>query len=178
MVAAGINSVYPDSLSIYKNWLLGNDFDNNRKPALAAVLLLTEAEHSVSPVLLRCYLGAEAGGPIPEEDGVLGELLAYYDQWKLKETATHLLCNGSSELRRLAAHYFHNKLKFNDNDDMAKALFRTGSPLPLVVLSFQNQARCCASLLERPSIPMCWRSWCLHRKVKSLILSGTLCTAG
>ena len=129
-------------------------------------------------MLLRCYLGAEAGGPIPEEDGVLGELLAYYDQWKLKETATHLLCNGSSELRRLAAHYFHNKLKFNDNDDMAKALFRTGISIASGGVELPEPSTLLRIVAGETVDSNVWHSWCFHRKVKSLILSGTLCTAG
>ena len=53
-------------VSVYRDWFTGESkLDGDQKTGLAATMVLSEVDHGLSPVLLRCYLGADCGGHVP-----------------------------------------------------------------------------------------------------------------
>ena len=75
---------HPSVLKTYEFWLY-ESLRNENKKAIAAALLFTPIEHSISPILLRVLVGADAGGPVEESDSTFGELVAYQREWNLRE---------------------------------------------------------------------------------------------
>lgn len=116
---------HPEAIGLLTK-MLEEKTDNNFQKGLATALLLAEVEHSTSPLYLRCCLGADVGGPIPEEPGLLGEMIAYYDEYRLKEAVVGLMRLGSEQLRAEAASYLNTRLMFHDNDDYRQNLFKIG----------------------------------------------------
>ena len=116
---------HADALGLFSK-MLEEKNDKDFQKGMSTALLLTELEHSTSPLYLRCCLGADVGGPIPEEPGLLGEMLAYYDQWRMKEAVVGLIRLGSEQLRTEAASYLNSLLQFNDNSDNRNNLFKIG----------------------------------------------------
>ena len=124
-IASRLLHFHPECLSVFTKWVFG-DVHEACKIGVAMALCMTSLEHSVSPVFLRCRVGLEVGGPLPEAAGSFGELMAYYEDWNLRDTVKELIYISSASLRQQAAAYFHGRTFFDTSDDIRTALLRTG----------------------------------------------------
>ncbi len=132
---------HPSALGLF-NKLLTEKNDSDLRKGIAISMLFTEQVHSMSPLMLRCYLGSDVGGPVPEGPGTLGEMLSYYNQWGLKESVVGLMRLGSLELRTQVASFLNTQLMFNDTDDDRNNIFKMG-------LIFQGKT-------PMPTSPVLW----------------------
>ena len=130
LIASRLLYFHPSCLSIYKRWITG-DVQDTCKIAAAGALLCTSIEHDVSPVFLRCRIGSEIGGAIQEDETTFGELIAYFEQWALRDAVKDLLLMGSLSLRTQAASFWNAVSLFNNGDDIREALFKTGIQQPI-----------------------------------------------
>ena len=132
MITSRLLFYHPEYISAFSQWMR-SDVSDDTKKGVAMTLLTTTIEHSVPPVFLRCCVDVGVGGPVEEDDGIFGELISYYDAWRLRGTALQLLLKGSKSLRAQTARYFAGKTQTDTSDDNFNILFQTGIVQPQTI---------------------------------------------
>lgn len=139
---------YPQVATLYESWIYNATPKNQNDliPRLATVLMFADQELSVSSMLLRCHLELPVMRPIAESDELIGELLAYHESDRLRDSARQIMQSCSIKFKKvLLGHhrvflnhcehkkeygYSSNDLSKFDSDELERIIQSLGIPMP------------------------------------------------
>lgn len=106
LASAALATWHPGVLPVFDEIASDRSAPTDTRIAMAGTLLNAESPVRCPATMMRCLIGADAGGPLPEDPEILGELLAASMDGDTGEAATQLLRCRSAADRKMAASFF------------------------------------------------------------------------
>lgn len=130
ILASRLRLDYPESTPLLEDKIFNKFKPCNVRRSCAGAVLLSPQAVSISPILIRCLISADLGGPVEPTPENIGILLALLDDKDAQKSAAQLMRSLPSDIRMMIRAFSDYKEQVDDvNDGLRNAsLFIGGIP--------------------------------------------------
>jgi hypothetical protein len=146
-LASSLGKFYPESLPFLERKSSDKKTNGTIRSACAAAVLLCPVASSLHPVVIRCLMSSELGGPVENTPENIGLLLALLDDGDVCEAAADLLRSTPVEIREMVRSFCDYKTQF---DSPSNGVKKAGLTVGGVPKNYQEASRFNAAMEAHP----------------------------